>query len=309
LLLYLPIAEIPVHMLLILGMGASVGFLSGVFGIGGGFLMTPLLIFYGIPPGVAVGTGAVHIVASSVSGALTQLRRGGVDLRLGMTLVAGGVVGSWLGALFFRLLREAGLLDLFISFSYVLFLGVVGGLMLIESLRAMARTKAGKPPVLRKPGQHGWVHKLPFKVRFKRSRIYLSVIPVMGLGALIGFLGTVIGVGGGFIIVPALIYLLRVPASVVVGTSQFQIVFVMAAATVLHAVENQSVDLFLALLLMVGGVLGAQLGSRAGQRLKGEQLRALLALLVLAVGVRFAGTLVFPPDDPYSLTIEAREGR
>lgn len=308
-LLYLPIAEISVNALLILIMGAAVGFLSGIFGIGGGFLMTPLLIFYGITPTVAVGTGAVHVVASSVSGALSQIRRGGIDFRLGLTLVLGGCVGSWIGAVAFRLMREAGILDVFISLSYMLLMGVVGILMLIESVRSILRARRGRPPMLRKPGQHNWIHRLPFKVRFQRSRIYLSVIPVAGLGALIGFLGTVVGVGGGFIIVPALIYLLRVPSNVVVGTSQFQIVFVMATATVLHAVENHSVDLVLAMLLMVGGVFGAQLGSRASRNIRGEQLRALLALLVLSVGLRFGAALLVPPSDPFSLTVEERENR
>lgn len=301
-LIYLPIAELPVNMLMILGMGASVGFLSGMFGIGGGFLLTPLLIFSGIPPAVAVATGTSHIVASSVTGALAYLRRGAVDLKLGIALVAGGMIGTVAGAWIFRVLRDLGQLDLVISLGYVVFLGIVGGVMLAESVRAMSRVRQGKPAMLRKPGQHNWVHRLPFKMRFKRSRIYLSVIPVIAFGAVIGLLGTVLGIGGGFIIVPALIYLLRVPTSVVIGTSLFQITFVMALATVLHAVTNFSVDLVLGLLLMLGGVFGAQLGARIGQRLKGEHIRALLALLVLGVGIRFAIDLVVVPEEPYSLS-------
>ncbi len=299
---YLPIAEITVNIFTILGMGAAVGFLSGMFGVGGGFLMTPLLIFIGIPPAVAVGTEASQIAASSFSGALVHLRRGSLDITLGIVLLAGGLVGAGLGILLFRFLREIGQLDLIIGLSYVIFLGAVGTLMLLESLRAMRRAKkAGGTVSLRKPGQHLWVHRLPFKMRFKRSKLYVSAIPVVGIGAAVGVLSAIMGVGGGFIMVPAMIYLLRVPTNVVIGTSLFQIMFVTAFTAVMQAATNFTVDVMLAFMLMVGGAIGAQFGAQAGQKLRGEQLRALLAVLVLAVGVRFLLVLAVEPDFLYSL--------
>ncbi len=299
--IYLPIAEISVNAFIILGMGAAVGFLSGMFGVGGGFLITPLLIFYNIPPAVAVATGANQVVASSFSGALAHFRRGTLDIKLGVTLLAGGLVGASVGIYLFTLLRSLGQLDLIISLFYVTFLSIVGGLMLIESINSLMRAAANKPVSLRKPGQHIWVHRLPFKVRFKRSKIYLSIIPVLVLGFGIGVLTSIMGVGGGFIMVPAMIYLLHVPTNVVIGTSLFQIIFVTAFTTVVQATTNQSVDVFLAGLLMIAGVIGAQYGVRVGQKLRGEQLRALLALLVLAVGVRLALDLVLTPDEFYSV--------
>lgn len=300
--LYLPIAEMSVNMLILLGMGAAVGFLSGMFGVGGGFLITPLLIFYNIPPAVAVATGANQIVASSVSGVLSHLKRGGVDFKLGTVLLAGGLAGSSLGVYIYSLLRMVGQLDLIVSILYVVFLGTVGALMLIESVRALRRARSGELVSLRRPGQHNWVHKLPFKMRFKRSRLYVSAIPVLGLGAMIGMLAAIMGVGGGFIMVPAMIYLLKVPTSVVIGTSLFQIIFVAAYTTVVQAVTNQTVDVMLALLLMIGGVAGAQYGARAGQRLRGEQLRAMLAILVLLVALRLAYALFVTPDEIFTLT-------
>jgi hypothetical protein len=299
---YLPIAEIAVNMFTILGMGAAVGFISGLFGVGGGFLLTPLLIFTGIPPAVAVATVTSQIVASSTSGALAYWRRGQLDVRLAMMLLAGGVIGAVFGVLLFSALRSVGQLDLIISVSYVTFLGLIGGLMLTESVRAMVNARRGRPSPLRRPGQHNWIHGLPLKMRFKRSRLYLSVIPVLALGAGIGFLGAVLGIGGGFIMVPALVYLLRVPTGMVIGTSLVQIVGTMAVATILHALATQSVDAVLALMLMIGGVIGAQFGAQMGQHIRGEQLRALLALIVLAVGFRFLFGLVLPPGEPYSLT-------
>jgi len=299
--LYLPIAEIPVNIFLILGMGGAVGFLSGMFGVGGGFLMTPLLIFTGIPPAVAVATEANQIVASSFSGALVHFRRRSVDIRLGMLLLAGGIVGSVFGVWLFRLLRELGQLDLIISLCYVLFLGVIGALMLIESVNALRRTSRGERAMVRRPGHHNWIHGLPFKVRFKRSKLYLSAIPVLVLGGLVGILASIMGVGGGFIMVPAMIYLLRVPTNVVIGTSLFQIAIVTAFTTVIQSTTNQTVDVVLALILMVGGVIGAQFGAQVGQKLRGEQLRALLALLVLLVCVRLGYNLVATPDEFYSL--------
>ncbi|MEJ8570974.1 sulfite exporter TauE/SafE family protein [Microbaculum marinum] len=300
--IYLPIAEIAVNMLMLLGMGAAVGFLSGMFGVGGGFLLTPLLIFSGIPPAVAVATQTGQIVASSVSGALAHWRRKSIDVTLGVILIAGGLIGAALGIVLFRVLQGIGQLDLIISLLYVFFLGGVGSLMLLESGRALFRRRMGRPVASRRPGQHTWLHRLPVKMRFKRSKLYISVLPVAGLGALTGLLVAIMGVGGGFIMVPAMIYLLRVPTNVVIGTSLFQIIFVTAFAAVLHAVSTQSIDSVLALILMIGGVMGAQFGVQAGVKLRGEQLRLLLALLVLAVCGRVLYGLVATPEDFYVLT-------
>jgi uncharacterized protein len=300
--IYLPIAEMSVNVFVLLAMGAAVGFLSGMFGVGGGFLITPLLIFYNIPPAIAVATGANQVIASSVSGALAHLKKGTLDFKLGGVLLAGGIVGSTLGVYVFALLRSLGQLDLFVSLLYVALLGTVGGLMMFESVRAMRRVRGGGAASLRRPGQHNWIHRLPLKMRFRASKLFVSVIPVLGLGAIIGFLASIMGVGGGFIMVPALIYLLKVPTNVVIGTSLFQIVFVSAYTTIVHAATNQTVDIVLALVLMLGGVAGAQYGARAGQRLRGEQLRALLALLVMAVALRLAVDLFVPPESLYSLT-------
>ena len=299
--IYLPIAEMSVNVFVLLAMGAAVGFLSGMFGVGGGFLITPLLIFYNVPPAIAVATGANQVIASSFSGALAHFKRRTIDFKLGGVLLAGGIVGSTLGIYVFSLLRELGQLDLFISLLYVVFLGAVGGLMLAESLNAMRRTRDGAAPTLKKPGQHNWIHRLPLKVRFRASKLFVSVIPVVGLGAGIGFLSSIMGVGGGFIMVPALIYLLKVPTNVVVGTSLFHIIFVSAFTTIVHATTNQTVDIVLALVLMVGGVAGAQYGAKAGQKLRGEQLRALLGMLVLAVALRLAFDLFLRPPNLYSL--------
>jgi uncharacterized membrane protein YfcA len=301
--IYLPIAEISVNVFVLFFMGAAVGFLSGMFGVGGGFLITPLLIFYNIPPAVAVATGANQVIASSFSGALTHFKRGTLDVKLGSLLVVGGIAGAGVGIYVFVLLRELGQLDLIVSLLYVVFLSTVGGLMLYESLQAMRRTRAGQLSNLKKPGQHNWVHRLPFKMRFRASKIYVSIIPVLVLGGAIGFLSSIMGVGGGFIMVPAMIYLLKVPTNVVIGTSLYQIVFVTAFTTVMQATTNQSVDIVLAMLLMTGGVIGAQYGARIGQKLRGEQLRALLAMLVLAVGLRLAIELFVTPDDVYSISI------
>jgi uncharacterized membrane protein YfcA len=299
--IYLPIAELSVNLFVLLAMGAAVGFLSGMFGVGGGFLITPLLIFYNIPPAIAVATGANQVVASSFSGALSHMKRGTLDFKLGTVLLAGGVVGSTIGIYVFSILREMGQLDLFISLLYVVLLGTVGGLMLVESVRAIRRSRDGAAPTLKKSGQHNWIHRLPLKMRFRASKLFVSVIPVVGLGAGIGFLSSIMGVGGGFIMVPALIYLLKVPTNVVVGTSLFQIIFVAAYTTIVHATTNQTVDVVLAFMLMVGGVAGAQYGAKAGQRLRGEQLRALLALLVLAVALRLGFDLFVRPQSLYSL--------
>ncbi|MEM9028345.1 MAG: sulfite exporter TauE/SafE family protein [Pseudomonadota bacterium] len=299
---YLPIAEMSVNVFVFLGMGAAVGFLSGLFGVGGGFLMTPLLIFSGIPAAVAVGTEAAQIVASSVSGAIAQWRRQNVDVKMGVVLLAGGAVGSVVGVQFVKILREAGQFDFVVSLSYVTFLGVVGALMLIESVNTIRKVRQGQAAPSRRPGQHNWIHGLPLKMRFHRSKLYISAIPPLVIGALVGFLAAIMGVGGGFIMVPAMIYLLRVPTNVVVGTSLFQIVFVTGITTVLHAAQNYTVDVVLALLLMIGGVIGAQFGAVAGERLRGEQLRFLLAALVLLVCLRMAWGLIAEPSELYSIT-------
>ena len=298
--IYLPIAEMSVNVLVLLAMGAAVGFLSGMFGVGGGFLITPLLIFYNIPPAIAVATGANQVIASSFSGALAHLKRGTLDFKLGTVLLAGGIVGSTIGIYIFAWLRSLGQLDLIISLTYVVFLGTVGGMMLVESVNAIRRSRSGAV-TLKRPGHHNWIHRLPLKMRFRASKLFVSVIPVLGLGAGIGLLSSIMGVGGGFIMVPALIYLLKVPTNVVVGTSLFQIIFVAAFTTIVHAATNLTVDIVLAFILMLGGVAGAQYGAKVGQRLKGEQLRALLALLVLAVAVRLAFDLFLPPPNIYSL--------
>ncbi len=305
--LYLPIAEMSVNIFVILGMGAAVGFLSGMFGVGGGFLITPLLIFYNVPPAIAVATGASQVVASSVSGAITHFRRGSLDFKLGTMLLVSGLIGSTGGIGIFAYLRAVGLLDLVISGAYVILLGTVGALMLTESIRAIRRASQNKPATVRRPGQHNWVHRLPFKMRFKKSKVYLSVIPIGVLGLIIGVLTSVLGVGGGFIMVPAMIYLLRIPTSVVIGTSLYQIVFVTAYTTIVQGTANHTVDIVLAALLMSASVIGAQYGVRVGQRLRAEQLRALLALLVLAVGVRLAVDLVIEPKDVYSI-VEGENG-
>lgn len=300
--IYLPIAEMSVNILVLFGMGAAVGFLSGMFGVGGGFLMTPLLIFYNIPPAVAVATEANQIVASSFSGVLAHFRRGTVDIKLGVILLVGGIMGSSLGVYIYAALRSAGQLDLLISILYVFFLGSIGALMTVESVNAMRRAKKGRPSDRRKPGQHNWIHGLPFKIRFRKSKLYLSAIPVVVLGLVVGLLAAIMGVGGGFIMVPAMIYLLRVPTNVVIGTSLFQVIFVTGFTTVLQSTANQTVDIVLALILMIGGVIGAQFGAAAGLRLRGEQLRALLGMLVLAVCARVGFDLVVQPEDLFTLS-------
>ena len=299
--LYLPIADLPVNIFLILAMGAAVGFVSGMFGIGGGFLMTPLLIFIGIAPAVAVASVASHIAASSFSGALSYWRRRAIDPALAIVLLSGGIVGTTLGVLTFTLLRSLGQLDLMIALSYVLLLTTVGGLMFWEGVRAIMRTRRGVVIPMRRSGSHGWIHGLPLKMRFKRSKIYLSVIPVVTVGIIIGFIGAIMGIGGGFILVPIMIYLLRAPTATVIGTSMVLTLITMASATIMHADTNHLVDAVLALILMVGGVIGAQFGARTGQKMRGERLRLLLGLLVFAVGLRFAYELVVQPDDLYSL--------
>jgi uncharacterized protein len=299
--IYLPIAEISVNLVVMLGLGAAVGFLSGMFGVGGGFLLTPLLMLSGIPPAIAVATGANQIVGTSVSGTMAQWRRGNVDLQMGAVLIAGGVVGALAGVFLLKILREAGQAGLMISLTYVFFLGSIGALMLWESVNAIRRQRAGKSISARKASQHNWIHGLPFKMRFPRSRLYISAIPPLVIGCLVGLLASFLGVGGGFIMVPAMIYLLRMPTNIVVGTSIFQIIFVTAIVTLLHATLNHTLDIMLAFLLIIGGVIGGQFGVRAGQKLRGEQLRALLALMVLGVAIRILLDLVIRPSELYSI--------
>jgi uncharacterized protein len=299
--IYLPIADIPVNLFLLFFMGIAVGFISGMFGIGGGFLMTPLLIFIGISPAVAVASVASHISASSFSGVIAYWRRSAIDLALALMLLCGGIIGTAFGVWLFSFLRSIGQLDITIGLSYVTLLCIVGGMMIAESLRAINRARHGKPAELRRGGSHMWIHGLPFKIRFKQSKIYVSAIPVVVIGFLIGFIGAVMGIGGGFLLVPALIYLMRVPTGVVVGTSMFLTLVTMTGATVMHAATNHLVDAVLALTLMVGGVIGAQFGARAGQRMRGEQLRLLLGILVFLVGLRFAYDLILTPEDLYSI--------
>ncbi len=293
--IYLPIAEVSVDAFVLLGLGAGVGFLSGIFGVGGGFLMTPLLIFIGIPPAVAVATEANQIVASSFSGVLSHLRRKTVDIKMGLVLLSGGLVGSAIGVQLFAQLRAIGQVDLMVALCYVVFLGGVGSLMLIESLSALRKAKKGGRRVQRR--RHNWVHGLPFKIRFRTSNLYISAIPPFAVGMLVGTLAAIMGVGGGFIMVPAMIYLLGMAATVVVGTSLFQIMFVTGATTLMHAIANQTVDAVLAVILLVGGVVGTQIGVRVGPRLKAEQLRILLAILVLVVCFKLGFDLISTPDE------------
>ena len=299
--LFLPIADIPVNMFLILAMGMAVGFVSGMFGIGGGFLLTPLLIFVGVSPAVAVASVSSHIAASSFSGALSYWRRRAIDPALALVLLSGGVLGTAFGVWLFTLLRSLGQLDLIIALSYVVLLSAVGGLMFWEGLRAIHRARRGEIIPMRRTGAHGWIHGLPLKMRFKRSKIYLSVIPLIATGLMIGFIGAVMGIGGAFLLIPILIYVMRVPTGTVIGTAMALTLVTMVLATILHAVTNHLVDAVLALILMVGGVIGAQFGARAGQRIRGEHLRLLLGLLILSVGIRFAVELIIKPDDIYTI--------
>ena len=297
--IYLPIAEVSVNAFVLLGLGGLVGVLSGMFGVGGGFLMTPLLFFIGIPPAVAVATEANQIVASSFSGVLAHVKRRNVDFKMGGVLLIGGLIGAAVGVLVFNYLKSLGQVDLLVKLCYVIFLGVVGGLMFIESLRALHKSKrisASKPRKKRT-----WIHALPLKMRFRVSGLYISAIPPVLVGIVVGILAAIMGVGGGFVMVPAMIYLLGMPTKVVVGTSLFQIIFVTAFTTMLHATTNYTVDMVLAVLLLVGGVIGAQFGTIIGAKLKAEQLRILLALMVLLVCAKLAFDLIVQPSELFSL--------
>ena len=299
-LIYLPIAEVSVNAFLLLGLGGLVGVLSGMFGVGGGFLMTPLLFFIGIPPAVAVATEANQIVASSFSGVLAHLRRKTVDFKMGTVLMLGGLLGAAIGVVLFNHLKSLGQVDLLVKLCYVVFLGIIGGLMFFESLRAIRRTSRNVAPP-KKSRQRGWVQKLPLKMRFRTSGLYISIIPPLIVGVFVGILAAIMGVGGGFIMVPAMIYILGMPTKVVVGTSLYQIIFVTAFTTLLHATTNYTVDVALAVLLLVGGVIGAQIGTQIGTRLKAEQLRILLAIMVLMVCGKLALDLLIQPSELYSI--------
>lgn len=300
--IYLPIAEVSVNAFLLLGLGGLVGVLSGMFGVGGGFLMTPLLFFIGIPPAVAVATEANQIVASSFSGVLAHLKRKTVDFRMGTVLLIGGLIGAALGVQLFNALKAMGQVDLLVRLCYVVFLGVIGGLMFVESLNAIRKTRAGT--AIPRRTKRGLVHMMPFKMRFRTSGLYISVIPPLIIGLCVGVLAAIMGVGGGFIMVPAMIYLLGMPTKVVVGTSLFQIIFVTAFTTLLHATTNFTVDVVLAVLLLVGGVIGAQVGTRLGAKIPAEQLRILLAIMVLAVCSKLAFDLLVQPSELYSIGFE-----
>ena len=299
--IYLPIAEVSINAPLLVVIGASVGFISGLFGIGGGFLMTPILVFFGIPPAVAVASLASHVAASSTSSVISYTRARAVDFRMGGVLATGGVVGSVVGVELFRWIRLLGQADLVVSLSYLIFLGIIGALMLRESVSSIIRARRGEPSPPRRDRRPTLLYGLPLKLKFPRSRLYISVIPPVLLGVFVGMLSAIMGVGGGFILVPAMIYLLRMPAGVVVGTSLFQIIITTTLTSVLQAGRNQTVDIVLATLLLVGGVIGAQLGAKASSRFRAEELRALLAVIVLAVGLRMGIGLFLTPTEPFVL--------
>jgi len=305
--LYLPIAELSVNVFVLLGLGGGIGFLSGLFGVGGGFLMTPALIFIGVPPAVAVASEANQLVATSITGVIAHWRRRSVDFKMGLVLLCGGVVGSSIGVYIFKILRNIGQVDLTISLLYVVFLGAIGTLMFAESLRSILRSRGGRIQRT-KLHSHTWLHGLPLKVRFRRSRLYISALLPFSIGLLVGILAALMGVGGGFIMVPAMIYLLGMPTSVVAGTSLFQILFVVTNVTFLQAYTNQTVDVVLALILLVGSVVGVQIGSAVGARVSGAQFRILLAALVLATCGKLLLDLLLEPNDLYSLQIGAGGG-
>ena len=299
--MYLPIAEVSVNILILFGMGGMVGILSGMFGVGGGFLMTPLLIFYGIPPIVAVATEANQIVASSISGAYAHWRRAAVDIKMGTILLMGGVIGSLFGIRLFVLLKNLGQIDLIISLSYVILLGIIGTLTFVEGIRSMIIPNELRT-IKKRNRERLWIYSLPLRTKFKKSRLYISIIPPLVIGFFVGILSSIMGIGGGFIMVPAMIYLLRMPTNVVIGTSLYQIIFVTSLVTILHAYENQTVDIMLALILMSGGVVGAQIGAALGHRLKAEQLRFMLGILILAVCIKILTSLVIEPQDLLTIT-------
>jgi uncharacterized membrane protein YfcA len=304
--IYLPIAQLAVNPFVLLCLGLAVGFLSGILGVSGGFITTPLLIFFGIPSGIAVASQASPVAAASLVGALRQGSKKSIDYKMGTWLLLGGLAGSAIGVAIFDLLRQRGQIDFVVEISYLLLLGAIGGLMLTESVRAIRAARRGQH-VDRRPGQHTWIHRLPFKLRFHRSGLYISVIPVVVLGLLVGVMTAILGTGGAFILIPAKVYLLRMRTKLAIGTSQFQIFIVACMATVLHATVDHTVDIVLSLILMIGGVLGAQFGINAGTKLKAEELRAALALLIIAIAVRLFFDLAIKPSDLYSAVVFPHE--
>ena len=300
--IYLPIAEQPIHSLAILGVGAFLGLIMGLVGVGGGFLLTPIMMFLGIPPPVAVASVANQLVAPSVSGVLSHWKRSNVDFKMGTVLLLGGIVGSSIGVLLFNFLGKIGQLDFVIKSSYVIFLTIIGSLMFTESLRLILRTRKGK--ISRgKLHQHNWLHGLPFKIRFRKSKLYISILLPILIGVIVGILAALMGIGGGFIIVPAMIYLLGMPTSLVVGTSLFQIIFVAANTTILQASQNQTVDIVLATILLLGSVIGVQIGSRFTNILKGEYLRLILSSIIILVSLILLVDLITVPSDLFSVII------
>lgn len=298
---YLPIAEMSVNIFLILGLGGLAGILSGMFGIGGGFLMTPLLIFLGVPPSISVSTVANQIIASSVSGFLAHWRKNNVDFKMGWFLFAGGVVGSSLGVALFHALQRMGQIDLIISVAYVTFLGIIGSMMASESIRAILglskKASGSDKPTL--------AMRLPWHVHFPSSKITISGYAPIGIGLFVGVMVSLMGIGGGFFLVPAMIYILGMPTTMVIGTSLFQIIFITANVTLLQAVTTQTVDIMLALLLLAGSVFGAQFGTKVAARIKGEYLRGMLAVLVLGVAIKLAFGLFTPPTDVYTVSVHS----
>ena len=300
--IYLPIAEMNVNILLIIFIGMLVGGLSGLFGVGGGFLMTPLLIFLGIPPAVAVGTEAPHVLASSISGAIAHWRRKNVDIKMGFILLLGGVAGSTVGVNIFKILIGFGQIDLIIQLLFIFFLGLVGFSMLFESAKTTIKKYRTTSTIRTKLHQHSWLHGLPFKMRFHRSKLYISTIPPLLIGFVVGVLSAMMGVGGGFIMIPAMVYILGMSTNVVVGTSLFQIIFVTANSTFFQSYLNQTVDIVLATLMIVGGVIGAQIGARLGTRFRAEYLRGALAFIVLMVCLKIFLDLTLTPNELFSLS-------
>ena len=300
--IYLPVAEMSVPWIVMIALGAGVGFLSGMFGVGGGFLMTPLLVFSGIPSTVAVATTLSHVTASSMSGALAQWRKKLIDFTMAGVMLVGGLAGTLVGVWLVAVMRRQGQMDLIVALSYVVMLGSIGVIMLRESLATLKAHRSGVTKSVR-PVNRAWIQRLPFKMRFRQSRLYISVIPPIAIGFAVGALSAIMGIGGGFIIVPAMIYILRMPTNVVMGTSLVQIIAVTAITTVLQAASNYAVDIVLAGLLVIGGVVGAQFGVRAGAKLRGEQVRLLMAVVVLTVCAGLFWQLVARPADVYSLVL------
>ena len=301
--IYLPIAEMNVNFLIIIFIGMLVGGLSGLFGVGGGFLMTPLLIFLGIPPVVAVGSEAPHVLASSVSGVIAHWRKKNVDFKMGFFLLSGGLVGSTVGVNLFKLLKTYGQIDIVIQFLFIIFLGFIGMSMAFESAKTTIKNYRTTSAIRTKLHQHSWIHGLPFKLRFHRSKLYISAIPPILIGFFVGVLSAMMGVGGGFIMIPAMVYILGMSTNVVVGTSLFQIIFVTANSTFFQSYLNQTVDIVLSALMILGGVIGAQIGVRIGTKLKAEYLRGILAILVLLVCAKILTDLILTPSDLFSTSL------